>query len=169
MWPMFVFGICHLTLDGIHRSNKGHITLKSLCLKCGVSYDQSVHETHMVGDIGWPLIMFQWRSPNFKMFDLISDHMSSHEVHVVWSVVVPSRLVMCARVFIPCLFVVSNMFYYVLPRGSSRRGKSGGLAWIQRGMWENVNEFPKVSAIYFWMRLCNYVQIEQTIHSSEWL
>ena len=28
-------------------------------------------------------------------------------------------------------------------QGSNRRGKSGGLAWKQGGMWENVNEFPK--------------------------
>ena len=27
--------------------------------------------------------------------------------------------------------------------GPTRRGKSGGLAWKQGGMWENVNEFPK--------------------------
>ena len=27
--------------------------------------------------------------------------------------------------------------------GSNRRGKSGGLAWKQSGMWEKVNEFPK--------------------------
>ena len=29
------------------------------------------------------------------------------------------------------------------PWGSNRRGKLGGLAWKQSGMWENVNEFPK--------------------------
>ena len=28
-------------------------------------------------------------------------------------------------------------------RGPIRRGKSGGLAWKQGSMWENVNEFPK--------------------------
>ena len=31
---------------------------------------------------------------------------------------------------------------YCISRGSNRRGKSGGLAWKQGGMWENVNDFP---------------------------
>ena len=46
-----------VTFDYIKRSNQGHRPFKGLCLINGASYDQSLHEIHIVSHI-WPFSYF---------------------------------------------------------------------------------------------------------------